>query len=109
MKKCSKCKELKPLAEFGKDTSRRDGFNSCCKECRSLERKEWYTHNKEHRKEWYLAHREGIKKNKEENKERTKAVRQKWNEGNKQKIIEYNKAYYAKNKEKINKKNGEIK
>lgn len=102
MKRCIKCKELKSLIEFGKDSSRKDGLNRYCKECRSAERKEWYQHNKERRKEWYLAHIENIKKSREKNKERDKATRKKWYENKKQKVAEYNRAYYARNKAKIN-------
>ena len=32
-KRCSKCGETKPVSEFGKDKSRKDGFRSQCKKC----------------------------------------------------------------------------
>src|SRR5688572_29118653 len=33
MKQCSRCKQVKPLAEFHKDSGRRDGYAGRCKTC----------------------------------------------------------------------------
>lgn len=35
MKRCTKCKEIKPKAEYRKDKSRSDGLMSWCKTCRN--------------------------------------------------------------------------
>ena len=35
MKKCTKCKEEKPLSGFNKNKSRKDGYQSSCKKCHS--------------------------------------------------------------------------
>ena len=35
-KKCSKCGELKPLEEFHKDQSHKDGHKNICKKCLSV-------------------------------------------------------------------------
>lgn len=35
MKKCSKCKQIKPKFEFHKCKSRADGLHAYCKECRN--------------------------------------------------------------------------
>ena len=35
-KQCSDCKSIKPLSEFHKDSSRRDGLNYKCKPCNIL-------------------------------------------------------------------------
>lgn len=32
-KKCSKCHEAKPFEDFGKNRTRRDGYQSACKAC----------------------------------------------------------------------------
>lgn len=32
-KRCSKCKEIKPVAEFNRNKSRRDGYSQFCKSC----------------------------------------------------------------------------
>jgi len=43
MKKCTKCKEEKPLEEFNKDKEKKDGRRSACKECS----KQYYENNRE--------------------------------------------------------------
>lgn len=47
MKKCSDCRESKPLDEFYKDKSLRDGFRSRCKECSRAHGKAYYKKNKD--------------------------------------------------------------
>jgi len=52
MKKCSKCKELKPLDSFNKDSQKIDNLTSKCKECSKLNydknlKKDYYNNNKE--------------------------------------------------------------
>lgn len=32
-KKCSKCQEVKPFEDFGKNRTRRDGYQSACTAC----------------------------------------------------------------------------
>ena len=44
MKKCSKCKVVKPKSAFGKNTVRKDGCHPYCLECRKLE----YQERREH-------------------------------------------------------------
>jgi hypothetical protein len=39
-KQCTKCKEQKDILEFSPDSRRKDGLQSKCKVCRSLEAKE---------------------------------------------------------------------
>ena len=34
-KYCPRCKETLPHSEFGKDVSRKDGLNNCCKKCKN--------------------------------------------------------------------------
>lgn len=36
MKTCTKCKVEKPFTDFGKESSKKDGFRSNCKSCRAL-------------------------------------------------------------------------
>ena len=40
-KKCSKCKQIKPVSEFGKDSARKDGFCPQCKICRNRQAAEY--------------------------------------------------------------------
>ena len=55
MKKCSKCKQLRKLIEFSKDSSRKDNLNCWCNLCKKLSHKEYKSKNK-----WKLLLR-GIK------------------------------------------------
>jgi hypothetical protein len=77
MKQCSKCKQLKPESEFGKDRSRADGLQPRCKECKKQLGKQWREANPEYNKQHYA-----------ENHERE---------------LERRKQYYATNRKKISK------
>lgn len=56
-KKCSgKCKGLKPLSEFPRDSTRSDGRYAYCKECRSEFRRKHYRDNPEERRKIYARH-----------------------------------------------------
>ena len=56
MKTCNKCGVQKPLSEFVKDKSRKDGINSCCKICR----KQYDIKNKSNRNNYVSKNREKI-------------------------------------------------
>ncbi|KKL06398.1 hypothetical protein LCGC14_2596430 [marine sediment metagenome] len=48
MKRCSKCKEVKPFSEFNKNRNNKDGLRFCCKECKMIiDKKYRQTHKKE--------------------------------------------------------------
>ena len=106
-KKCSKCKEVKPLGEYHRRAKAPDGAQSYCKQCssalfragwaqnreryrlssrawhvvnktrRSAYQREWLLINKTHSTEWARAYRE-------KNKERIAVVKRKWNAKNRQ-------------------------
>lgn len=46
MKKCYKCKKEKPLSEFSKNLSKKDGLSSQCRECHKQLRHNHYLKNK---------------------------------------------------------------
>lgn len=50
MKRCSKCKELKPISEFAVNKTKKDGHASDCKACRKIYRDKHYQENKEYYK-----------------------------------------------------------
>lgn len=56
-KVCSCCKEVKPIAEFGKWSRSKDGYRYSCKSCRKLESKDRYERKsdqiKKSSKDWY--------------------------------------------------------
>ena len=50
-KRCSSCRELKPLEEFHLDRGRRDGRQNFCKPCNIAVNKRWYREHPEARPE----------------------------------------------------------
>ena len=73
LKKCTKCEQLKPVAEFNKDVTRRDGCYPSCKECYS---------------EYYAKIRE-----------QKLIYKREYREKNKVKISEFRRKHYQQNKE----------
>ena len=47
MKRCKKCGETKPLAEFHRATGMKDGYRSECKACARTIRRAWYVANRQ--------------------------------------------------------------
>lgn len=56
MKKCYTCQAEKPILEFNKNKSRKDGLNSICKDCSKQRSKKYYTDNK-------VVHKQNIRRN----------------------------------------------
>ena len=94
MKKCSKCKEEKPLEDFNKNKRSKDGRQSSCKECKREQNKQWYENSKE-------KIREQKKRYRENNKEKILERKKRYRENNKEKIRECDKRYYENNRKKI--------
>jgi 3-oxoacyl-[acyl-carrier-protein] synthase III len=46
-KACTKCLEVKPLSDFYKDKSKKDGFRAGCKKCVYQQNTEWRKENPE--------------------------------------------------------------
>jgi hypothetical protein len=104
-KTCSRCKATKPVTEFTKASSRKDGLNPWCKDCTRANCKKadpektkersaaWYANNKERRrettKEWLRA-----------NPGKAAEYCQKWRSANPDKSSEANAVWYAKNRAK---------
>ena len=63
-KACSKCGEIKPLGEFHKHKSQKDGHCRECKECTCARGREWYAANKGQKaakgKAYYAANKKRI-------------------------------------------------
>ncbi len=76
MKICTKCKEQKPLGDFRKQSSTKDGLKYYCKECDDKTAKRYYEKNKK--------------------KIITKVTQ--WKKDNPDKVKDYKKSYYGKNK-----------
>jgi 5-methylcytosine-specific restriction endonuclease McrA len=58
-RKCSSCGKTKSLKEFSIDRSRKGGYSYTCKECQAAHVKEYYAQNKEKSKATRKAYREG--------------------------------------------------
>jgi hypothetical protein len=92
-KVCSKCKEEKEVCEFGKDKTKKSGYNSQCKSCT----KEWRLKNKTHlvkyHKKWKTSNSEHIynysKTYKQNNKEKIEEYYRQWKQKNKNYFNEY--------------------
>jgi len=78
-KRCSCCGELKPLDQFHRDKTCKDGRKSMCKECRCEYMKKHYAEHRDERREYYkkyrAEHRDEIREYKKDYKRfmRTKA------------------------------------
>lgn len=92
LKECSKCGKILSLTEFGKDKTKKDGFNSSCKNCKLLYRKNKKEHIDNKNKEYY-----------KNNKEKVLGTSKEWYETNKEYVAKYNKIYRTENKKEIRK------
>jgi len=107
-KKCCKCKDIKNVNEFGKNSSMRDGLQRQCKSCCKENGKKWYEKNKKlgcaNARDWYLKNKEiAIQNNKswrERNKQKSAEYSHKWRENNPQKMGESRRSWQKNNPEK---------
>ena len=104
---CAKCGEEKPLTKeyWHRHRDFKDGFNSQCKVCKALSRKNYYENNKEKAMLYYeenkIAILERRKNNYELNKESILEYQVKYREENQKDIVDKKKQYYKKHKEEI--------
>jgi hypothetical protein len=99
-KKCSKCKETKPIIDFYKHKDYKHGIRSECKECTDKKNREYYKNNAEkineyqryYHKKHYKNNLEKEKNRKREyyinNKEKVIAQKNKWKQNNPEKVRE---------------------
>jgi len=62
LKRCSKCKVWKPLSEFSKNKSRKDGLKYWCKQCQSKYSKGYYQKNRKRELAQMYEYRKNHKK-----------------------------------------------
>jgi len=79
LKRCSKCKQWKPLSKFGKHKDSKDGLRYWCKECEALYYQKCHRKNKKQlnkrSREYYYANRERmIKQSREYYKSHRKQI-----------------------------------
>ena len=92
-KKCTKCHNIKNITFFTKDSSKKDGLRSSCRDCDKIIKKLYYLNNKEKvkisNKNWENKNPEKIKEIK--NKYRISIKHKEWKERNKTRISELKK------------------
>lgn len=109
MKKCSKCGEVKPVSEFNKRPSGRDGLRRECKTCLAAYKRKHYLENwqtiRAKHKVYYAEHREAVlattKAYKERHREKYLAYGAAYRATRKHTQRAYGKIYRADNKKKI--------
>ena len=92
-KVCTKCNEDKPLTEYNRDKSKKDGHRNICKVCRSADGKAYRETNRDRIAASKRAYYEA-------NREKYAANGKAWREANSEKVAAYQKAYYEANREK---------
>ncbi len=88
-KKCKKCEVVKPLDEFYKDKSKKDGVRTDCKECRTQYDNKYYEGNKEKKLERLRKRRQTDQSYREKLNEYNKQYGKKYRQDNKENINEY--------------------
>ena len=96
-KRCPTCKETKAVSAFSRDSKKKDGLRSQCKECEREYNRVWRAANSEKLRErnrvWRAA-----------NPEKEREAGRVWRAANSEKVREKSRVYYAANSEKLNEK-----
>jgi len=109
-KQCIKCNKNKELIDFHKNKSKKDGFNSECKNCYSEYSKKYRQINKkkiaQKRKEFYKNNADEMKRRVQYYRDNTSYsnYNELWKQENKEYISQYNKNYLINNRGKCNAK-----
>lgn len=114
-KRCSRCGEIKPISEFYRYKTSKDGLRSECKECQKAMQAEYYKANKDkiaeylqankdkkkaYNADYYKANKDKIADYYQANKDEILKKQAEWRANNKEKKAAYNAAYYQANKDK---------
>lgn len=94
-KRCTKCQQVLPFIEFGKDAHAKDGLTTACKACRKSQFAKWYTKNAEADK---AKGREYRQNNLEKERERIRRYEEE--KRDKQSRLEHQRNRYKKDPEK---------
>jgi len=102
MKCCGKCGENKPLTEYYKQKSNKDGLYTYCKSCKYNQQREWFNKNREENLEYHARYRQ-------ENKEKIDSQIAEWHEKNPESRAESRRAWKNRNRDRIRKEHAEYK
>ena len=75
LKRCSKCEEWKPRAEFYRNKKAKDGLARWCKECNRAAVKKWNQENRDRRREYDREYYQN-------NKDRKREYKREWDQNN---------------------------
>ena len=109
MKLCKICNTEKPISEFYKNATKKDGLQHRCKLCSNATNNAWYAANPERHaangRAWASENQERRRSItsdwRKANPERVEAAYKKWRDANPEKISAIGKAYRAANPEKM--------
>jgi hypothetical protein len=94
MKKCSKCKDLKPFYCYNKRSKSIDGLRPDCKDCRKIESHQNRLKNLEKKKQYDLLYYQ-------KNRTHIRSYHKEWYKNNSESVIAYQKEYRSNNADKI--------
>jgi 5-methylcytosine-specific restriction endonuclease McrA len=104
MKTCNSCNTSKPVNEFYKNRTTKDGYEIICKECNKLKGKVYRTTYKEkisaQKKSYRQVNKEKVLVYRLVNREQLLAKKKEYYNSNKEKVLAQRKNYYNSNKEK---------
>lgn len=107
LKRCSKCRENKPLSEFKSRPKNRDGLEGQCKQCRHDQTMKWIENNPERAKENNRRHSHSEKRKaylKEYRQKNSEYLKQKRHDDylkDKEHQLQLGREYYQENKERV--------
>ncbi len=108
MKKCYKCKNVKNYSEFNKCNSRKDGYQTMCRQCSKKYHDDYYEENNKYYKDYYKENVQQIKNYKrsyyKENADQIKTDRKEYYQENIESVKKRNKKYYQENIEQVKEK-----
>jgi len=113
MKKCSKCEEVKPVTEFYRQKTSKDGFRGYCKKCHHKKSKEWLENNYSKKLAWLEKNKEKMReyhkeyynklknKNPERLKEKNRILQSRWRKDNPEKAKERSNEWRGRNPQRL--------
>ena len=94
MKRCTRCGEVKPLDEFGRDRHQADGHQSQCKPCATAKLREWRAANPD-------KAREIERRRRARHPEKTREAQRRWRAANPNRVRELNRRWQKANLGKV--------